>query len=709
MVYRPSVDPSLAFVLMPFRPPFDSYYDEIIKPAAKAAGLEVRKADEIYGTGPIIHDIWNQIWAASVVIADVTQKNPNVNYELGICHALGVPTVIITQDFADVPFDYQHRRCIKYDTKEVDWQRKLRKAISATLKKVVSGEDVSLELSWPYETAPSRKEHKDASLLPAAEGRDIVIRGVQLVRDPIALAFGPRGSHISLSAGAHEQVYYRQGAKIAKAISSAQRLEQIGINHTNALGSEMLSKVGDGSKTAILIFQKMLEVGNQALKRGYSHSDVLHGMARATEAALAAIQGQSRPLKRNSVIQVARTAAGGNDQVAQIVITAFSKVGRDGIVVVQHGSSRETILELQEGMNFDRGYIDEAFLKPTEIRECVLEDSYVLISEQKISSMRDMLPILEQVVEARRPLLVIAEDVEGEALATLLVNRKKGTLDCLAVKAPGYADTRRAILQDIAVLTGGSTITRSSGRTLAGLSINDLGRAKKIIVTKNETTILGGAGESDINKHMEAIREQLSRTTSAYDAEKLRERMARLGGAVASIRVGGTSEQDVIDNSYSAESAMYSVQTALEEGVVTGGGVSLFRAREALKRLDFKKPGEIAGVAAVADAVEEPVKQLLVGNRIDGSGVLRKLKRAKNAGIGFNVETGKVEDLDAAGVIDPVATITHAVRLAYSHARPLLATAAWESTVPIQDPLVARADETQLQETGPMPTDRESR
>lgn len=709
MVYRPAVDPNLAFVLMPFKSPFDSYYDEIIRPAAKAAGLEVRKADEIYGTGPIIHDIWNQIWAASVVIADVTEKNPNVNYELGICHALGVPTVIITQDLADVPFDYQHRRCIKYDTKEVDWQRKLRKSISATLKKVISGEDISLELNWPYETSPSRKENKGGLLLPAADGRDIVIRGAQLVRDPIALAFGPRGSHISLSAGAHEQVYYRQGAKIAKAISSAQRLEQIGINHANALGSEMLQRVGDGSKTAILIFQKMLEAGNQALKRGHSHTDVLHGMARASEAIVAAIQVQSRPLKKNSVIQLARTAAGGNEQIAQIVVTAFSKVGRDGIVVIQHGNSRESILEVQEGMNFDRGYIDEAFLKPTEIRECVLEDSYVLISEPKISSMRDMLPILEQVAAAGRPLLVIAGDVEGEALATLVVNRKQGTLDCLAVKAPGYADSRRAILQDIAVLTAGSTITLSSGRTLAGLSISDLGRAKKIIVTKDETTILGGAGESNINKHIEVIREQLSRTASSFDAEKLRERMARLGGAVASIRIGGTSQQDVIDASYSAESAMYSMQTALEEGVVTGGGVSLFRARGALKRLDFKKPAEIAGVAAVADAVEEPVKQLLVGSRIDGGGVFRKLKRAKNAGTGFNAETGKLENLDAAGVIDPVATITHAVQLAYSHARPLLATAAWESTGPIQEPLVASSAEPQLQEPEPTPTDSENR
>jgi len=684
---------------MPFRPPFDSYYEEIIKPAAKSAGLEVLKADEIYGTGPIVHDIWNQIWAASVVIADVTGKNPNVNYELGICHSLNIPTVIITQEISDVPFDYQHRRCIKYNTTEVNWQSKLKKAITATLKKVIAGEDAFPELPWPYDTSPHRQENNTSSLVPAADARDMVVRGALIVRDPIALAFGPRGAHISLSAGAHGQVYYRQGVMIARSLSSPRRLEQIGIGHAIALADDMRRKVGDGTKTAILIFQKLLEVGSNALKSGHSHTEILRGMARATEVVVAAVRAQSKQVRKTSLTQVARTATAGNLQVAHLIVEAFSRVGRDGIVVIQKAGSRESVLELQEGMTFDRGIIDQGFFQPGEVNKCVLEDAYVLTCEHTLSSMRDVLPLLEEVANAKRPLLLIVGNIEGEALATLIVNRKRGTLDCVAVRAPGYADSRRAILQDIAALTRGTVITLASGQTLATVSLRELGAAKKIIVTKDETTILGGAGEASVGEYLEAIREQLSRTSNSFESDKLRERMARLSGSIAAVRIGGESEQDITDNVYSAESAMYSVQTAIEEGVVAGGGVSLFRAREALKKLDLRKPGEIAGILAMTEAVEEPLRQLMVNSGADSDAMLRKLTRSRTAGTGFNAETGKLEILDEVGVLDPVATVTHAVQLAYSHVRPLLATAAWESATLKSDPSITNFSEPQVEAT----------
>jgi chaperonin GroEL len=430
-------------------------------------------------------------------------------------------------------------------------------------------------------------------------------------------------------------------------------------------------------------------------------------MARAIEVILASIRAQSKQAKKGSLAQVARTAAGGNSQVANLVVEAFSRVGRDGIVVIERNRSPQCVLELQEGMSLDRGIIDEGFFQPTEVGECTLEDAYVLACEQSVSSMLDILPLLEEIARAKRPLLLIAGNVEGEALATLIVNRKRGTLDCLAIKAPGYADRRRAILQDIAALTGGNAITLSSGQSLASVAIKDLGTAKKIIVGKSETTILGGAGEANISKHLDAIREELARTINEFDAEKLRERMARLSGAIASVRVGGDSEQDISDNVYAAESAMHSVQTAIEEGVVAGGGVSLFHSKEGIKRLGLKKPGEVAGVLALTEAIEQPLRQLLGNSGADTEGVLGKLKRSKNPRMGFNVETSKSETLDEAGVLDPVATITHAVQLAYSHARPLLATAAWDSTSVKTDPTVSQTLEPRLEGDALNPPDHE--
>jgi chaperonin GroEL len=679
MVYRPKVDPKLAFVLMPFKQPFKDYYEDIIKPAAKAAGLEARKADEIYGTGPIIHDIWSHIWKASVVIADVTEKNPNVNYELGICHALGVPTVIIAQSIDDVPFDYQHRRCIVYETSGSVWQRELKKAITATLKKVLEGEDVVPELTWPYDTSPFRENDHGSSLIAATSGRERVIRGTRMVRDALASAFGPNGMSISINVAHGRNVFHKKGTAIASSIRSSEPLEIAGIDHARGVASEMRDSVGDGSKTAVLLFQRMLESGCLALKRNHQLRDLLRGMERGTEAVVFAIRSQSKPITRESLLHVAKTAAGGNAILAKLVTEAYEKAGINGIVVVEQTNQLESSLETQEGMVFDRGYLDTELLASTETSECNLEDSYILIYDRKISSMRDLLPLLEQVASSKRPLLIIAEDVEGEALSTILVNRKKGTLDCVAVRAPGYGDRRRAILQDIAVITGGTSVTLASGRALASVALKDLGRARKVLVTKESTTILGGAGEPNVPKHIETIREELARATDPFTIEKLRERLARLGGAIASVRIGGISPEEVADRAYYAESSMHSGQSAIEEGTVPGGGASLLQAKPSLSKISLKRSGEKAGIAVIAEALDEPMRQLVINHRMgDPAGVLKRAGRSN--GKGFNSDNGKVEDLAAVGIIDPAATVSRAVQLAFAHARTLLETGAWDST-----------------------------
>ncbi len=687
MVYRPSIDSKLAFVLMPFRHPFDDYYEDIIKPAAKAAGLETRKADEIYGTGPIIHDIWKQIWAAAVVIADVTSKNPNVNYELGICHALGVPTVIITQSFDDVPFDYQHRRCILYDTNGSAWQRDLKKSITATLKQVIAGEDVSPELGWPYDISPFRYGLDSGVLVPAADARDVVIRGAQMVRDAVAYAFGPHGKSVSARLAEDRHAYYKNGAAIAASLHASEPLEATGMDHAKQLAVEMRNSVGDGSKTAVLLFQRMVDVGNAALKLNHPLSDVLRGMERAKEVVISAIRGQSKPPASDSILHVARTASGGNPVIASIVVEAYKKAGRDGLIVIEKGDLTETTLEVQEGMHFDRGCLDAALFSPAEAQECVLQDAYILIYDFKISSMKDFLPLLEQIAAAGRPLLVVAEDVEGEALATIVVNRKKGSLDCIAVKAPGFGSNRRAMLQDIAVMTGGTAITESFDRRLSSVTLQDLGRARKVVVTKESTTILGGAGESNVGKYAEAIRDEVSRTKDPYTIERLRERLAKLSGGIAAIRIGGVNSQEVADRAYLAESAMHSVQKAIEEGIVAGGGTTLLQSKAPLAKLSFRRPGEVAGVKVLEDAMEEPFRQLVRNNGMDPEEVSKKLKRKKTVALGFDSETGELQDLASLGILDPVATVTQAVHLAFSHARTILETGAWDSTNPkVQKP-----------------------
>jgi hypothetical protein len=495
MVYRPDVQPTLCFVLMPFKEPHIEYFTGIIVPAAKDAGLTAIKADDIYGTAPIIHDIWNQIWKARAVIADVTNRNANVNYELGICHALGVPTVLITQNLDDVPFDYRHRRCILYDTKRVDWQEKLRNGITLTLRTLLAGFDYQ-DLAWPYDTLVLQSLRGVGMVVPAEEGTDVVLKGSRLVRDSCRRALGPNGTNVSVNAAFGDARFDRSGAVIADATGSSDPLQQKGIEHARRLAHEMYTSVGDGSKNAILIFQDMVEAGQKALRNGVVLRDLIHEMDASVEAGVRMIESMSRAPQGRDIESVARSAAVGDVQIGRIIGEALSKTGPNGIVSLVETAQPSTSVDVREGIYFDRGFLSTRFITDEVHQRAELSDAYVLIYDYKITSMKALLPILEQVAKANIGLLVVAEDVEGEALETLVLNKEKETLRCVAVRAPAFQGGRQVFLEDIAVATGGTVISHSA-LNLESVNINQLGRARRIEVTKDSCWITGGYGDPE--------------------------------------------------------------------------------------------------------------------------------------------------------------------------------------------------------------------
>jgi chaperonin GroL len=546
MVYRPNVDPTSCFVLMPFQEPHIEYFSGIIQPAAREAGLTAIKADDIYGTAPIIQDIWNQIWRARAVIADVTGRNPNVNYELGLCHALGIPTVLITQNIADVPFDYRHIRCIVYDTRRVNWEDKLRFAISATLKALITGFDVYEDLRWPYDTQALQSLRNINSLVPAKEGTGSVIKGARLVRDACATGLGPHGTNVSVSANFGDSRFDRSGVAIADATTSYDPLQQKGIEHARRLAQEMKAAVGDGSKTAVLLFQEMVEAGHKSLEKGMVLRDLIHEMDASVETTVRKIESMSRSPVGNDIASVARTAAAGDAQIGQIIEDVLRKAGPDGVVFLAESGQALTSIDVREGIYFDRGFLSTRFITNETRQTTELSDALVLMYDSKISSMRSLLPLLEQVAKMRAPLLVIAEDVEGEALETLALNKERGTLRCAAVRAPFAHENRQLMLEDIAVATGGTVISHYSV-SLESVNATQLGRAKRIEVTKDSCWITGGAGEpQSIESRAAGIRQRIAFEKSDYDVDRLQERLARLVGKVCAIRVGGASSLEAI-------------------------------------------------------------------------------------------------------------------------------------------------------------------
>lgn len=682
MVYRPSIDERLCFVLMPFKEPFNSYYHQIIKQAAADSGLEALRADDVYGTGAIIRDIWDHIWRARIIIADVTDKNPNVNYELGLCHAIGIPTILITKRIDDVPFDYRHRRCIVYNTEEVSWDQKLRESLRRTIENTLANYKGEEDLLWPYDTRSASESITLGSLLTTENPLDIVVRGTQSLKRVISNALGPAGLNVSVSVGGREQMPYKQGSIILQSIRSANPLEQFGIEQMRLIAREVSRFNGDGTKTAVLLAQSMLEHGNDALKRGYLPKDIVRGMNQAVDTTILELKAGSKPVRAEKLLGVAATAA-SDIRLGHLIEEAMNKVGKDGVIAIEESKALETELYVVEGMQFDRGYLSPYFITNPETNEAIFDDPYILIHERKLSSMKELLPLLEMIAQINKPLLIIAEDVEGEALATLVVNKLRGTLNVAAVKSPGMGDRRRATIEDIAILTGGKIIGDYVGLMLENIKIEDLGRAKRVVVNSENTTIVEGAGSlSEIEQRIRSLRSQADETASDYDRERIQERLAKLVGGVAVIRAGGLTEIDILDNKYRLDSAMNSARSAVEEGYLPGGGLPLFQASKYIRSLTVGNKAYAMGVNAVANALEVPIRHLIENAKVSSTNVLAEIDKAPSNTVGFNVESRKVEDLVEGGILDSTKMLRMALEIAFSYVKAMLQTNEWDLTGP---------------------------
>ena len=686
MVYRPSVDQKLCFVLMPFGQPFDGYYQHVIKPAVKRAGLEALRADEIYGTKAIIQDIWESIWKTRLVIADVSGRNPNVNYELGLCHALGLPTILLTKRIEDVPFDYRHRRCLVYNTEEARWEERLGAAIEKTISAIISESITLSELRWPYETSSLAESGKVAGTLTIENPRSIILRGATEVERLVSKAYGPMGANVSVSLGSGRTASFKRGINLVGNIRSGNPLEQNGIDQTRQVAQLVQQRVGDGTKTAILIFHALLKFGHDALSQGHPLRDFIIGMETALDAALSSLVADAKPCSKADLVLIAQTAA-GDPKLASLIVEAFEGAGKDGIITIYTGDVAKPKLDLLEGLRLDRGYISDKFVNSPETRECILEDCRLLIYDRKISSLVESLPLLEQIARDGKPLLIIADDVDGEALATLVINNLRGALKCAAVRAPGSGERRAALLEDIAVLTGGKTLSADVGVTIAAVRLSDLGAAHKVVVGKDSTTIFGGRGtQTSVDAHVRRLRSEISSSSNPFEREKLQERLTNLVGRIAVITVGGAAPPDVEEQRYRAESALHATSCAVEEGWVCGGGVSLVKARAAVSALHLESDGLRAGADVVLHSLERPFSALVESGGGSPTQILSETRPSTSSNMGFNAVSRKVEDLVVAGILDPVKMIRTGVEIAGAYAKSVLKTDIWSLGEPTEPP-----------------------
>jgi chaperonin GroEL len=682
VVYRPNVDQQRCFVLLPLRSPFLGYFDKIIKPAALEAGLTAVKADEIYGTRAVISDIWELIWTSRLAVAIVTDQNPNVNYELGMCHTLGVPTILVTEKSEDVPFDYRHRRYVRYTPREAGWEQKLLEDLRSTIRTVLSSTSVDEQLPWPYDTFDIQAQRRTGRLVPAADSLDLVVRGTQVARYSIAPAFGPQGGLVSVTLPPHEsQTSFRRGYRILQGIKANDPLEEQGIEQMRKLAGEIFSSVGDATKTGLFLSSGMIENGSQALRSGCVPKFLVAGMQKAIDVAVTHVVTEARSVDEQRLRAIAQTAACSDVGAATIVVEALNRVGTDGVVEILDGMNAEVELEIQEGMQFDQGFLSQSFITDTERQECVLEDCYLLLYEGQVASMAVLLPILERIAKAKKPILVIASDLAQDALATLIVNKEKGALSCAAVKTPGQGDRRSALLEDMAALTGGRAFLQERLRPLEDATLNDLGRAKKVIVTRGDTTIIGGAGNADeIASRIQGLRRQIGTTLNPYDNAKLRERLAKLGGAIGVVRSGGHTDADRTDSRYRLESALFSCQSAIENGYVIGGGVCYYRAKRLVEKLVATNESEQRGIAAVSHALEIPLRQLIQNSSVHNKAkLLSETADGNPDSVGFNAETEKTENLAESGIFDSAKALKEALVLAFAHAKGVLTTGAWDA------------------------------
>jgi chaperonin GroEL len=507
------------------------------------------------------------------------------------------------------------------------------------------------------------------------ESRQQILRGVNRLADAVRVTLGPKGRNVVLDKKFGAPLITKDGVTVAKEIDLKDPLENMGAQMVKEVASKTSDVAGDGTTTATVLAQAIYREGSKNVTAGANPMAIKRGIDKAVTAVSEELKKLSKPVKGKMIAQVGSISANNDEEIGRIIAEAMEKVGKDGVITVEEAKSMETSLEVVEGMQIDRGYLSPYFVTDPERMECVLENALVLIHEKKISNMKDLLPLLEQVAKLAQPLLIVAEDLEGDALATLVVNKLRGTLQVCAIKAPGYGDRRKEMLQDLAVLTGGKAVTEDLGIKLENLKIEDLGKAKKVTVDKEHTTIVEGAGsKKDIEGRVKQLRTQIEETTSDYDREKLQERLAKLVGGVAIIKVGAATETEMKEKKARVEDAMHATKAAVEEGIVPGGGVALLRCSKALDAIKLEGD-EAVGVSIIRRALEEPVRQIAGNAGHEGAVVVAKVREMK-ADEGFNALNEKYENLVEAGVIDPTKVVRSALQNAASIASLLLTTEA---------------------------------
>ena len=513
-------------------------------------------------------------------------------------------------------------------------------------------------------------------IVTGESSRQSILRGVNLLADAVKITLGPKGRNAVIEKKFGAPIITKDGVTVAKEIELQDSLENMGAQMVREVASKTSDVAGDGTTTATVLAQAIFREGVKTVAAGASPTALKRGIERAVEVAVEQVKALHKDVKGDMIAQVGTISANNDKQIGSIIAEAMKKVGKDGVITVEESKTMETTLEVVEGMQFDRGYLSPYFITDPDRMECILEDVRILIHEKKISSMKDLLPLLEQIAKMGKPLLIIAEDVEGEALATLVVNKLRGTLQCAAVKAPGFGDRRKAMLEDIAVLTGGKAITEDLGIKLENVKIEDLGRAKKVTIDKDNTTIVEGSGKaSEIEGRVKQIRQQIENTTSDYDREKLQERLAKLVGGVAVIKVGAATETELKEKKARVEDAMHATRAAVEEGIVPGGGTALLRCLPAIEKLKLHDD-EAVGVGIVKRALEEPARQIAHNAGFEGAVVIGKIRESKDENFGFNADTGEYVDLVKAGVIDPAKVTRLALQNAASIAGLMLTTEA---------------------------------
>ncbi|MHB1843747.1 MAG: chaperonin GroEL [Deltaproteobacteria bacterium] len=506
--------------------------------------------------------------------------------------------------------------------------------------------------------------------------REAILRGVNQLADTVKVTLGPKGRNVVIEKSFGSPTITKDGVTVAKEIELENKFENMGAQMVKEVASKTSDVAGDGTTTATVLAQAIYREGSKLVAAGHNPMEIKRGIEKAVEKVVVELKRLSKPTKDpKEIAQVGTISANGDETIGKIIAEAMEKVGKEGVITVEEAKGLETTLEVVEGMQFDRGYLSPYFVTDPERMEAVLEDCYILIHEKKISNMKDLLPVLEQVARAGKPMLIVAEEVEGEALATLVVNKLRGTLATCAVKAPGFGDRRKSMLEDIATLTGGKMIAEDLGIKLESLTLKELGRAKRIVVDKDNTTIVDGAGQkTQIEARVKQIRAQIEETTSDYDREKLQERLAKLVGGVAVVNVGAATETEMKEKKARVEDALHATRAAVEEGIVPGGGVAYIRTLKVLEKGEWSE-GERFGVDIVRRALEEPLRQISGNAGWEGSIVVNRVKESSGA-VGFNAARGEFEDLLKAGVIDPTKVTRFALQNAASVASLMLTTEA---------------------------------